>query len=140
MMGWKEVLKVADTQEIVKNVKEVPPKAQQFSQFSQFTHKGEGSSSFEERKILMERLISSVGVQYRVLFPEGPKGVVRWIKENCQDLAKRIEDLETRMDMECLAPVVSLEEFRGIVQGWVDAYCDGFGRYKAGKGQLEVRK
>jgi len=88
----------------------------------------------------MNRLVSILGVNYRVQFPDSQKGVVRWINENCPDLAQRIDDLETRMDMECLSPVVSLDEFRGIVQGWVDTYLEGFRRYKAKqkKGEVEV--
>jgi hypothetical protein len=93
-----------------------------------------------ERWALMDRLISTLGIHYRVQFPEGTKGVPQWVRANCPDLARRIDDLEARMEMECLAPVVSLDEFRGIVQGWVDAYLEGFGRYKAKQEKVEVRQ
>lgn len=55
--------------------------------------------------------------------------VIPWLKEHRPEIWKSIGQVEDAIDLSCLSPVVSLREFKALLDEWLSLYRRGFREY-----------
>jgi len=81
---------------------------------------------FQIRFHLLKEFLGLVSLSYRRIPHERLGGVIEWIKNDRPEIWVQICQTEDAIDLACISPVVSLREYKALLENWLGLYRKGF--------------
>lgn len=83
---------------------------------------------YELRFRLLKEFLALIEVSYR----DDDRllaGVIPWIKSHRPEIWNRITQIEDAIDLSCLSQVISLREYRNLLDDWLSSFRKGFAEF-----------
>lgn len=91
---------------------------------------------YQLRFRLLKEFLALIALSYCQIPQQGLGGVIEWIKSHRPEIWKQISQTEDAIDLACISQVISLKEYKTLLDNWLGLYRKGFREFVREPGEV----